>query len=216
MKYQNAIIFISGLISGSIVGYFYAKKRFDSELESAMEYYDRISTKEDFENDSNPEKDDPIENDKKEKIQRQRELVKKNDELSREYMARITPYHKAFSNGHGSVDDFPLDEESPTEESELVEDGVEPTQEGDIRFITQDEFGDNADYEQESLTFYSGDNTLVDEYDNPIDNLEEAIGRGDLNGCFDEEDVIFVYNPVQQKYYEIICDPHRYIDTLRG
>lgn len=80
--------------------------------------------------------------------------------------------------------------------------------------ITPDEFGELADYETVSLTYYA-DGVLTDEDDEPIDDADDIIGVDSLNhfGEF-EDDSVFVRNDMLKIDYEILKDLRRYSDVV--
>lgn len=78
--------------------------------------------------------------------------------------------------------------------------------------ISEDEFGENDEYEQLSLMYYS-DGTITDENDLPISDVEELIGNIDkISEYFNnsEEDSIFVRNDALKSDFEILRDEQPY------
>lgn len=78
--------------------------------------------------------------------------------------------------------------------------------------ISPDEFGEYADYEITSLTYYA-DGVLTDEYDNPIDkeDIEELVGEDALNRFGEyEDDSVFVRDDTIKMDYEILADASEY------
>lgn len=111
--------------------------------------------------------------------------------------------------------------EYPTEE-ELSEDGMDE-EEDDAEFeyeldespsegardkpymITSDEYNNGAPYfDKETLYYYEGDNTIVDDYDDVFDDRDKFLG--DFTNGFDEdeENRCFVRNEVIGCDYEIV------------
>ena len=78
--------------------------------------------------------------------------------------------------------------------------------------ITPDEFGEDADYDTASLTYYA-DGVLADEMDEIIENADEIVGEdfavhfGDYDG---DDDSVFVRNDDRRCYYEILRDSRPY------
>lgn len=78
--------------------------------------------------------------------------------------------------------------------------------------IDPDEYGEDGDYEQVSLTFYA-DGILADE-DDTILNIEEVIGEESLKHIGDyEEDAVHVKNYGRKVYYEVIVDKRSYLNV---
>lgn len=79
--------------------------------------------------------------------------------------------------------------------------------------ITPDEFGDTIGYDTESLTYYA-DGVLADDYDNPIENVDELVGVDSLNHFGEyEEDSVFVRNDRYATDYEILRDVRNFSDV---
>lgn len=78
--------------------------------------------------------------------------------------------------------------------------------------INPDEYGEDEDYEQASLTFYA-DGILADE-DDTILNINEVIGKDALKHIGDyEDDAVHVKNYGRKVYYEVIVDKRTYLDV---
>lgn len=76
--------------------------------------------------------------------------------------------------------------------------------------IPPEEFGELYNYDTVSLTFYA-DGVLADECDEPIDNIDELIGRESLThfGQY-EDDSVFVRNDILECDYEILRDERKF------
>lgn len=84
------------------------------------------------------------------------------------------------------------------------------------RVIVPDEFGDQEDYEQISLTYYS-DGTVADDDDRAMseDEIEETIGKDSLTHFGEyEDDSVFVRNDRLKADYEILMDQRQYAEIL--
>ena len=78
--------------------------------------------------------------------------------------------------------------------------------------ISPDEFGEDEDYDQVELTYYS-DGVLADE-DDTILNIEEVIGRKSIDHIGDyEDDAVHVKNEARKIYYEVLVDERTYEDA---
>ena len=81
--------------------------------------------------------------------------------------------------------------------------------------ISPDEYGDNDDYEQISLTYYSN-NVLTDENDDVIDDVDETVGIDSLTHFGEyEDDSVFVRNDERRCDYEILLDQRPYSKRSR-
>lgn len=76
--------------------------------------------------------------------------------------------------------------------------------------ITPDEFGEKDDYEQISLTYYI-DGILADDFDEPIDDIDDVIGLTAVNHFGEyEPDSVFVRNDERKCDYEVLLDQREY------
>lgn len=72
--------------------------------------------------------------------------------------------------------------------------------------IPPEQFGDNEDYDEISLTYYA-DKVLVDEDDEVIEDVDDMIGLESLNHFGEyEDDSVFVRNDERKCDYEILLD----------
>lgn len=81
--------------------------------------------------------------------------------------------------------------------------------------ISPDDFGEEEDYDTNSLTYYA-DEILADDNDDIVEDIENLIGSDSLThfGEF-EEDVVFVRNERLKCDYEILVDKRNYSDVVR-
>ena len=78
--------------------------------------------------------------------------------------------------------------------------------------ISPDEFGNEFDYEEVSLTYYA-DGVLTDDQDNIIEDVDGLVGLDSLNHFGEyEDDSVFVRNDALQTDYEILADLRNYSD----
>jgi hypothetical protein len=94
---------------------------------------------------------------------------------------------------------------------------TERKEEGDVQkpyVISPEEFGD-GDYETVSLTYYA-DGVLTDGFDDPIEDVEETVGKESLTHFGEyEDDSVFVRNDAQEIDYEILLDVRKYSDVTK-
>lgn len=82
--------------------------------------------------------------------------------------------------------------------------------------ISPAEFDTEEDYEVYSLTYYA-DNVLVDEQNNPVEDVEKMVGRDSLNHFGEyEDDSVHVRNEAMQCDFEILRDLRNYSDVFRN
>lgn len=82
--------------------------------------------------------------------------------------------------------------------------------------ISPAEFGTEDDYEVYSLTYYA-DGVLADEQNNPIENVDDMVGRDSLSHFGEyEEDSVHVRNEDMQCDFEILRDLDKYSDVFRS
>lgn len=81
--------------------------------------------------------------------------------------------------------------------------------------IPPEQFGDNEDYSQISLTYYA-DQVLADENDEMIEDVESMIGFESLSHFGEyEDDSVFVRNDARKCDYEILQDQRLYSDVIK-
>lgn len=81
--------------------------------------------------------------------------------------------------------------------------------------ITPDEFGDQDNYETNTLTYYS-DGVLTDETGIIVDNVDEVVGNDSLKHFGEyEDDTVFVRNDRHECDYEIQKDTRKFTDVFR-
>ncbi len=96
------------------------------------------------------------------------------------------------------------------------EEEVEPEELDKPYVIPPEQFGDNDEYEQISLTYYA-DAVLTDENDEIIEDVEETVGFESLNHFGEyEDDSVFVRNDARKCDYEILLDQRTYSEVAKG
>jgi hypothetical protein len=82
--------------------------------------------------------------------------------------------------------------------------------------IPPDEYGENIDYEQISLTYYA-DDILTDDEDIPLSSRDiENVLRTDFADYFGEfeDDAVYIRNDEMEAYYEILRDNRTYEEVI--
>lgn len=108
-----------------------------------------------------------------------------------------------------------LEKEGYTRYSDFGSDGEEkPVSEAGPYVIPPEQFGDNEEHEQISLTYYA-DGVLADENDEVIEDVEDAVGIDSLNHFGEyEDDSVFVRNDARKCDYEILLDQRTYSEVV--
>lgn len=80
--------------------------------------------------------------------------------------------------------------------------------------IPPEQFGDDENYDQISLTYYA-DGVLADENDEVIEDVEDTVGIDSLNRFGEyEDDSVFVRNDARKCDYEILLDQRTYSEVV--
>lgn len=80
--------------------------------------------------------------------------------------------------------------------------------------IPPEQFGDDENYDQISLTYYA-DGVLANENDEVIKDVEDAVGIDSLNRFGEyEDDSVFVRNDARKCDYEILLDQRTYSEVV--
>lgn len=113
------------------------------------------------------------------------------------------------------VNGEPLDPDAFDIEAEL-----EHRQSNVCYVLSLDEYSLNEEnYETTTLTYFANSDTLIDEDEKPIDDVEETIGRSNLNrfghGSGDV-DIVFVANEARHMAYEILRSEGSYEEEVLG
>ena len=86
---------------------------------------------------------------------------------------------------------------------------------GAIYYITADEFGENEDYDNITLTYFVEDDILADEDDSIISSPNDLVGDFKPHFGEEEEDVVYVKNDEVKCYFEVIKDLRKYDEIPR-
>ena len=81
--------------------------------------------------------------------------------------------------------------------------------------ISPDEFGDREDYTRLEYTYYS-DKVLTDDYDNPVDDVDNTVGYDSLLHFGEyEDDALHIRNDRLKCYIEVLADERKYSDVIK-
>lgn len=113
------------------------------------------------------------------------------------------------------VDNVPLtDDDFDMEEERLARRNGVPY------IVTREEYDANEDdYEQVPLTYFAFDDVLVDEDEKSIDNIEEFVGKHNLQrfgaGSGDSK-VVYIRNELKEMDYEVLRSDGSYAEEVLG
>lgn len=86
--------------------------------------------------------------------------------------------------------------------------------------VSKEEFFENEDeHVQVSLTYFAGDDTLVDEADKPVEDVEHTVGVANLvrfgQGSGDTN-TVYVRNPINDIDFEVVYSEGKYAEEVLG
>lgn len=186
---REVLIFVSGVTVGGFLGYKIIEKKYSEKLETEV----------------NRRIDEYVLNNKKEeKHTEQIEIKKENTE------DKIN-YNNVTKNYISSEDNE--DNKETKEEDDGKEDGPEVNDyisddPRDPYEITEEEYDDNSnEFEKESLYYYRGNYTLVDDSDNVVDTEDADILLGsDWVDLMNNNGIIYIRNEKVKTDYEIVVN----------
>lgn len=213
---------ILSLAAGAAGGYLFAKRQLEdsfneqmeAEIEATKKFYDMLHKKEEF---STPEGavkaligEDP------EKAKLQRVL----DGLG--YLGATPPAHlRAIRGEEPKVEKLNIFE--ATEAATGVEFDLQAELAGrdsSIPYILlKDEFMKNEHgWRQITLTYFAGDNVLVDESEEPLDDPEKFIGATNYRfGVMSEDpNVVYIRNELMEAEFEVLLSRRKYTEEVLG
>jgi hypothetical protein len=120
----------------------------------------------------------------------------------------VTTAHNIFAAAAAEVENFDFEAEAMNRSS------------GDPYVITHREFMENEnDWQQNSLTYYNGDDTLADDQQVPIPDSDDIVGGENLarfgDGSNDPR-VVYVCNEKVEALYEITLNDGTYSEQVAG
>lgn len=228
-----ALGFTAGLAVGAVTTYLTVKKTFaaraEREIAEVKEYYMKLSaveaSKKEFEDNSftylsEADPDQPFTQEEKQELIIEGQNVLENQG----YWAHIAEKSAMLSEpefppGNAFVQ-YGEDAEGPGEGEAVVEFKVYEKIDGEPYVISRLEFEDNeADYDQVSLTYYDGDDTLCDEKDSRIPDIDRVVGQRNLEyfgHASDDDRVVYVRNEKFGTDYEIFKNDGEYTVMVLG
>lgn len=190
---KGSLLFGVGAALGFGCGLLFFKEKYkriaDEEIDSVKSYYQDKMIAE------------------RARIDKIEENSKKLDEVIDEY----TKKEEKPRTKYNKVGETKEDEEVKAEQENPEED--EPTK---PYLITEEEFlNDKNEYDKISLTYYTYDDTLADEYDEMID-IEESISSDIYNQLASSEEDLYVRNNTLETDFEIMRVEASFHDKYGG
>lgn len=183
---SNVLLFTAGAAIGSVATWFVMKRKY--EAVDYEEYYSD-ETEQEAEEEETEEDDSTSSNSLK-------------DGYSSPKREDMVQYNKIVKGAGYSGD------EKEKEKNEEVDDVEKPY------LITVDEYSEIEEYETITLYYYA-DGVVTDQYDNPIDDVDEVVGLANLKEFKRNPhcDSIYIRNDVLRSDYEILRDQDNYYDS---
>ena len=221
-----ALGFTAGLAVGAVTTYLTVKKTFrdraEREIQEVREYYRNAAPVVTVENEYLGAQDIVTEEDSDRpftKEERQELIIEGQNIVENQgYWAHIAEKSAALSEP-----EFPPGNafvQYGEEDEKVVEFKVYERIEGKPYVISRLEFEDNeAGYDQISLTYYDGDDTLCDDKDSRIPDIDRVIGQRNLEyfgHASDDERVVYVRNEKFGTDYEIFKNDGEYTVMVLG
>ena len=180
--YKNVFLLCFGVVIGGIVGYCYAKNKYEAianeEIENMRQYFNEKSNK--------PNKN--IEKKREKKFETKTDDLKNLADLYKpEDISDVDPGY--YSNPYPFVEDHP-------------DDGIQDRPYS----ITPDQFtNEKRNYEKITMYYFEGNDVLTDDMERMTEDINSSIGRENLDkfGEF-EEDVAYIRNERLGIDYEVI------------
>lgn len=195
-KASTAIAFVVGAAIGSTATWFFVKKKYEQlaqeEIDSVKETFARLYApkNEEGEQDTAEKKAD----------------MAKDKPTVAEYAAKLRNH--GYTN-YSNSEDEEYTVVAEKEPEKLDEKPYAPY------VIPPEQFGDEEEYTQISLTYYA-DEVLTDDLDKIIHDIEGTVGYESLSHFGEyEDDSVFVRNERLKCDYEILLDQRNYSDVIK-
>ena len=194
---KNAIIFAAGLAIGGGISYWRLRSFYESKIISeaaeVKEYYNE-KLKEATE--QKPVKEEPVKEEKP-KTKPKKEPAKKQEDEMEEYTAQAGVYdYTAISS-----------KKSKSKKKTAKASNEKPKPE----IITPDEYDQSNGYWKLSLTYFEGDETVINEDEEIVDDVSYLIGDEWKNHIGDYEDgVVYIRNANISSDFVVIYDSRSY------
>lgn len=216
---KNIIFFTSGVITGVTGMYIYMKKKLNSEKElkeaiineydeyfGLTDSYTRVNDdeEEEYVNPEDSRQNGILSEEKRKEI---KEKLEKNRRITTDYAKIYRKYNKSTEESSIEEEDPEEDEEEESEDERINSDYKE-NKDRAPKIISENSLGDLPEYyETKCLYYYTEDEVLTDDEDNPIEDPEYILGNCLTKYGFtdpeNEEMSIFVQNFGSSTVYEV-------------
>lgn len=213
---KNALFFLLGAGIGFAAAYFGLKQKFENmaeaEIDEIREYYQNKAKEKRH---AHPVKEkDPL---KEAEQKKSEEIIAYNRYSAAGSLAKINekqldPLHGSCETAakaadeEGGIPDADRCDAAPVDEDAFDEDALDdyPHDERPGPYlISSEEFGEESNFDTETLYFYDENGVMLDDTDCFLDNVERIIGEDTLS-CFGDDDRIYVRNERIGTDFEII------------
>lgn len=216
------LLFLLGSFVGYLVGRKMSKDHYEQlaneEIESVKEYYEKRST---YNEDKKKNyKDKEVANTTDEFRTNNNSLIRNsfennpNERAKRNYNLYSSKSKDESDNESEKTEDD--DEENVDAEVDVTVTGVDMALEDKPYIITDEEYNnEHDDYDKISLYYYVLDDTLCEENEEIIDDIDAVVGYDSLN-LLSTQTTVWVRNERLQADYEIIGLNQSYSQTVAG
>lgn len=232
-KIAMGLVMAINVAGAGFVGWKLAKRHFtkkyeaelEREMESARKFYGRLNKVDDNGDELTPEK--------LAERHRREEKAEQAAEALKEYQAGPMQYDKLSKTEQatvaaavGAATDTPITSNIFLDGRALNPEEFDLTEEIKNRdpespyVVSKDEFMENEpDYVQHSIVYYAGDDTLVDERDQPIEEIEATVGTENLSrfghGSGDKN-IVYIRNDRVEADFEVAYSGGNYSEEVLG
>jgi hypothetical protein len=103
-----------------------------------------------------------------------------------------------------------------TDYANIVDDGDDERLKPEPYVISPEEFNEINEYDSWEYTYYEGDNTLTDDNNWPIQDVDNTVGDDFMTHFGDyEDDSVFIRNDRLKTDIQILLDSRRYSDVVK-
>lgn len=193
---KNLLIFGGGVATGAVATYFYIKDKFEKytqeEIDSVKAYYKNKAEKANPTQEVEPEPEEERPQFSEKEKEDYKSYVRESGYVNYSNYMNKEEMDQAKENGEYNKD-IRIPEEIPY-------------------IIQPEEFGEEAGYDTQTLTYFA-DKVLVDDLDDEVEDLDTVVGLENLK-VFDEYGAssVYVRNDIFRMDYEIIKDDFKWAD----
>lgn len=189
---REVLIFVSGVTVGGFLGYKIIEKKYNEKLETEV----------------NRRIDEYVLNNKKEEKKHTEPIeVKKENAVDKINYNNVTKNYISSEENEEDNEETKEEDDDGKEDEPEVNDYISDDPR-DPYEITEEEYDDNSnEFEKESLYYYRGNYTLVDDSDNVVDTEDADILLGsDWVDLMNNNGIIYIRNEKVKTDYEIVVN----------